>query len=62
MKVYIRLPDCWPPEKVDFLLDVVDQLQEAIWSQYGDRLCEYWEDHPPTAYYEDDGDGQEYDE
>jgi len=47
MNFVIRLPEDWPPEKVDFLHDFVSQLYEAIWNQYGQTLCEYWEEHPP---------------
>jgi hypothetical protein len=47
MNFVIKLPEYWPPEKVDFLHDFVSQLYEAIWDQYGQALCEYWEEHPP---------------
>lgn len=47
MNFVIRLPDDWPPEKVDFLHNLVGQLHEAIWDQYGQALCKYWEEHPP---------------
>ena len=49
MNLSIRLPDFWTEEQVDFLLDVVEQLHEAIWDQYGDKLCVYWQDHPPNS-------------
>ena len=47
MNVTIRLPDIWPIEKIDFLHDFVNDLHEAIWQQYGQALCEYWESQPP---------------
>ncbi len=54
MSYLIRLPDHWPIEKVDFFLEIINQLHEAIWDQYGQSLCEYWEEHPPFEdIYED---------
>jgi hypothetical protein len=54
MNFVIRLPEDWSPEKVDFLHDFVSQLYESIWNQYGQALCEYWEEHPPLDIFADD--------
>ena len=34
MKFVIRLPNCWSPEKIDFLHYFVSQLYDAIWEQH----------------------------
>ncbi len=55
MNFSIRLPEDWSLEKVDFLHEFVNQLHEAIWDQYGQALCEYWEKHPPfEEFIQDD--------
>jgi len=41
VNVIIRLPDHWSPEKATILYDFVNELQDAIWAHYGERICEF---------------------
>ena len=42
MNVFIRLPDCWSIEQVEFLHDFIELLHDAVWDQYGQELCKHW--------------------
>jgi len=43
----IHLPDHWTMEQAEFVHDLADLLYEAVWRQYGQKLCEYW-GHPES--------------
>ena len=43
MTPFIRIPDHWTPKHVELILDFIDDLYQAIWDQYGDVLCLYWD-------------------
>lgn len=58
----IHLPDDWTMEQVEFLHDLIDLLQEAVWQQYGEDLCEYWSRPGSNRdLFEDDQDDQDDD-
>ena len=38
------IPDHWTPEQAEFLLTVLDELNIAIWDNYGWVLRQMWED------------------
>ncbi len=42
MRSRLRLPDTWTAEEADFLLDLVNELNNAILEQYGDVLYRFW--------------------
>lgn len=39
----IHLPEYWTIEQAEFVHDFADLLYEAVWRQYGQKLCEHWE-------------------
>ena len=53
MNPFIRLPDHWSPQKVQIILDFVDDVYQAIWDKYGTQLCVYWETPTPPDLVED---------
>jgi hypothetical protein len=46
LNVCFHLPEHWSIEQVAFLDDVLNQLQEAVWNQYGSELGDYWASEP----------------
>ena len=42
MNPFIRMPDHWTPRQVELILDFIDDLYQAIWDQYGNEICLYW--------------------
>jgi len=39
---YIRLPEYWSIEQIDFLLYFANELNNSIMDQFGDQLYKYW--------------------
>jgi hypothetical protein len=60
MNPFIRMPDHWTPRKVELILDFIDDLYQAIWNQYGNELCVYW-DAQPAGEHEENRVGEEVD-
>ncbi len=54
MNPFFRLPQHWTPEQADVFLDIIEQLHDAVWNQYGNALCILWEKRPPGASFWND--------
>lgn len=50
----IHLPDHWTMKQAEFMHDLVELLHEAVWEQYGQKLCEYWEQPGSDRRLDDD--------
>jgi hypothetical protein len=53
MNPFIRMPDHWTPQKVELILDFIDELYQSIWDKYGTQLCLHWDTQPPETDEED---------
>lgn len=38
MNPFSRMPDHVSPQQLDLLIEVIDALQQWIWSKYGDQI------------------------